>query len=114
MIADGGGPPEGIKKYLMVAITYLSCAAFHASREGFVAVKANFQSHLRFPTQLLGLMDTTFLVFYGTGLLFSGSIGARYGNKLVACVGLTGRAGGTVHVMLQETQQAIEDTQYGP
>lgn len=94
MVSDAGTapPPPGMKKYLMVFITYLSCASFHASREGYVAVKANFQSHLAFPTQLLGTLDTTFLVFYGTGLLFSGSIGARYGNKLVACVGLAGTA----------------------
>ena len=46
----------------MVLITYIACASFHASREAYVAVKAEFQRHLHFPTQLLGLLDTTFLV----------------------------------------------------
>ena len=87
-----GTSRPGMKRFFMVFITYVSCAAFHASRESYVAVKANLQSQLAFPTQLLGTLDTTFLVFYGTGLLFSGSIGARYGNKLVACFGLAGTA----------------------
>jgi OPA family glycerol-3-phosphate transporter-like MFS transporter 3 len=76
----------------MVLITYVACASFHASREAYVAVKGDFQRHLHFPTQLLGLLDTTFLVCYGVGLLFSGSIGARFGNKTVASVGLAGTA----------------------
>jgi OPA family glycerol-3-phosphate transporter-like MFS transporter 3 len=70
----------------------VACASFHASREAYVAVKGDFQRHLHFPTQLLGLLDTTFLVCYGVGLLFSGSIGARFGNKTVASVGLAGTA----------------------
>ena len=48
----------------------------------YVWVKADFQRELHFPTQLLGYLDTTFLVSYGVGLLFSGSVGARFGNKL--------------------------------
>jgi OPA family glycerol-3-phosphate transporter-like MFS transporter 3 len=76
----------------MVLITYVACASFHASREAYVAVKGDFQRRLHFPTQLLGLLDTTFLVCYGLGLLFSGSIGARFGNKTVATVGLAGTA----------------------
>ena len=66
--------------------------SFHASREAFVAVKGDFQRRLHFPTELLGYLDTTFLVCYGFGLLFSGSIGARYGNKTMAIVGLAGTA----------------------
>ena len=85
-------PPAGIKKYVMVFITYVACASFHASREAYVAVKGDFQRKLNFPTQLLGVLDTTFLVCYGVGLLFSGSIGARFGNKKVASVGLFGTA----------------------
>ena len=85
-------PPPGARKYAMVLITYVACASFHASREAYVAVKGDFQRHLHFPTQLLGLLDTTFLVCYGVGLLFSGSIGARFGNKTVASVGLAGTA----------------------
>ena len=73
-------------------MTYVSCASFHASREAFVAVKGDFQRRLHFPTELLGYLDTTFLVCYGTGLLFAGSIGARYGNKTMAIVGLAGTA----------------------
>jgi sugar phosphate permease len=76
----------------MVLITYVACASFHASREAYVAVKGDFQRRLHFPTQLLGLLDTTFLVCYGLGLLFSGSVGARFGNKRVASVGLAGTA----------------------
>ena len=55
-------------------------------------MKADFQRDLHFPTQLLGYLDTTFLVCYGVGLLASGSVGARYGNKMVACLGLAGTA----------------------
>ena len=86
-------PPPGVRKYLMVIVTYIACASFHASREAYVAVKAEFQRRLHFPTQLLGFLDTTFLVAYGVSLLFSGSIGARFGNKRVAMAGLAGTAG---------------------
>lgn len=85
-------PPPGMRKYLMVIVTYIACASFHASREAYVAVKGEFQRRLHFPTQLLGFLDTTFLVTYGVSLLFSGSIGARFGNKRVAMVGLAGTA----------------------
>ena len=85
-------PPPGWRKYWAVLVTYVSCASFHASREAFVAVKGDFQRRLHFPTELLGYLDTTFLVCYGFGLLFSGSIGARYGNKTMAIVGLAGTA----------------------
>ena len=85
-------PPPGWRKYWAVLVTYVSCASFHASREAFVAVKGDFQRRLHFPTELLGYLDTTFLVCYGTGLLFAGSIGARYGNKTMAIVGLAGTA----------------------
>ena len=76
----------------MVIITYVACASVPASREAYVAVKGDFQRRLHFPTQLLGILDTTFLVTYGVGLLFSGSVGARYGNKNAAIVGLAGTA----------------------
>lgn len=92
IVASTPPPPPGAWKYAMVLITYVACASFHASREAYVAVKGDFQRHLHFPTQLLGLLDTTFLVCYGVGLLFSGSIGARFGNKTVATVGLAGTA----------------------
>jgi len=92
IVASTPPPPPGARKYAMVLITYVACASFHASREAYVAVKGDFQRHLHFPTQLLGLLDTTFLVCYGVGLLFSGSIGARFGNKTVASVGLAGTA----------------------
>ena len=85
-------PPEGPRKYATVIITYVACASFHASREAYVAVKGDFQRRLFFPTRLLGLLDTTFLVAYGVGLLFSGSVGARFGNKNVASIGLAGTA----------------------
>lgn len=85
-------PPPGFHKHAMVIITYVACASFHASREAYVAVKGDFQRRLHFPTQLLGILDTTFLVTYGVGLLFSGSVGARYGNKNAAIVGLAGTA----------------------
>ena len=85
-------PPPGMRKYMMVIVTYIACASFHASREAYVAVKGEFQRRLHFPTQLLGFLDTTFLVTYGVSLLFSGSIGARFGNKRVAMVGLAGTA----------------------
>ena len=85
-------PPEGPRKYATVIITYVACASFHASREAYVAVKGDFQRRLFFPTRLLGLLDTTFLVAYGVGLLFSGSVGARFGNKKVASLGLAGTA----------------------
>ena len=84
--------PPGFHKHAMVIITYVACASFHASREAYVAVKGDFQRRLHFPTQLLGILDTTFLVTYGVGLLFSGSVGARYGNKNAAIVGLAGTA----------------------
>ena len=92
IVASTPPPPPGAWKYAMVLITYVACASFHASREAYVAVKGDFQRRLHFPTQLLGLLDTTFLVCYGVGLLFSGSIGARFGNKTVATVGLAGTA----------------------
>jgi sugar phosphate permease len=92
IVASTPPPPPGARKYAMVLITYVACASFHASREAYVAVKGDFQRHLHFPTQLLGLLDTTFLVCYGVGLLFSGSIGARFGNKTVASVGLAATA----------------------
>ena len=92
IVADTHPPPPGTRKYAMVLITYVACASFHASREAYVAVKGDFQRHLHFPTQLLGLLDTTFLVCYGVGLLFSGSIGARFGNKAVASAGLAATA----------------------
>ena len=92
IVADTPPPPPGTRKYAMVLITYVACASFHASREAYVAVKGDFQRHLHFPTQLLGLLDTTFLVCYGVGLLFSGSIGARFGNKAVASAGLAATA----------------------
>ena len=92
IVASTPPPPPGAWKYAMVLITYVACASFHASREAYVAVKGDLQRHLHFPTQLLGLLDTTFLVCYGVGLLFSGSIGARFGNKTVATVGLAGTA----------------------
>ena len=92
IVASTPPPPPGAWKYAMVLITYVACASFHASREAYVAVKGDFQRRLHFPTQLLGLLDTTFLVCYGLGLLFSGSIGARFGNKTVATVGLAGTA----------------------
>ena len=92
IVAGTSPPPPGARKYAMVLITYVACASFHASREAYVAVKGDFQRHLHFPTQLLGLLDTTFLVCYGIGLLFSGSIGARFGNKAVASVGLAATA----------------------
>jgi len=92
IVASTPPPPPGARKYAMVLITYVACASFHASREAYVAVKGDFQRHLHFPTQLLGLLDTTFLVCYGVGLLFSGSIGAQFGNKTVASVGLAATA----------------------
>ena len=74
IVASTPPPPPGAWKYAMVLITYVACASFHASREAYVAVKGDFQRRLHFPTQLLGLLDTTFLVCYGLGLLFSGSM----------------------------------------
>ena len=74
IVASTPPPPPGARKYAMVLITYVACASFHASREAYVAVKGDFQRHLHFPTQLLGLLDTTFLVCYGVGLLFSGML----------------------------------------
>ena len=47
MLLSGTGPP-GVQEVPHGGHHLHPCAAFHASREGSVAVKANFQSHMRF------------------------------------------------------------------
>jgi OPA family glycerol-3-phosphate transporter-like MFS transporter 3 len=94
-------PRSFLARALVFALTFVSYAFFHLGRKAFSAIKPVFVDTALYPpdgyltgggglsqNEMLGLLDTLFLLFYSAGLYGSGLLADRHDLRIVSALGL--------------------------
>ena len=67
--------------WLVVCVSYVNFASFHAAREAYMACKPALKRLGGYDERLLGVVDFFFCVSYAVGLAASGLVGRKFGAR---------------------------------
>lgn len=88
--------PVRMWRYRVFAATWLSYFGFYFTRKPFFIVKAALEDKLGFDPNMLAFLGGTYLVAYAVGQFIGGSLGNKYGPRIVLLIGMAVSIGANV------------------
>lgn len=76
----------------MLVLTWLAYVAYYLVRKHFAVVKMHLHSEFDISITALGCIDTAYLAIYALGQFISGSLGDRFGARVLLTFGMIGTA----------------------
>lgn len=81
-----------LAQYKVFILTFISYALIHAERKTFSNLKPLLHTEWNYNTELMGKLDTFFMICYAFSLLYMGVQSDKFNCVYVLCSGLCGSA----------------------